>query len=133
MIYLARGAERDLLAISARLREPVPLDDLRRQVLGVSRGALAIATLIGVALVVLDLWIILGVDKLRPSGALHWCWVVGRDVFMNVLFFRIFGWALATGINLSKLAHERVAVRLLEPGDPSPSSRMEAASPSSGS
>ena len=116
LIILSRGADRDLSRLGPALAlEPGPLAELRRDVLSVPARSLRVGTALGLAIAAFDLWVgFTYMEMGRRFNTMTLVSVVAREVLYDVLAFRVLTWAILVGLRLSRLARERVRVRLVD-------------------
>lgn len=114
-IYLVRGAARDLSRLGPALElAPRPLADLRRQVLSVPARSLRVGTVVALAIAALDLWYGFTYVELGSLNAASQVWIAIREIVCDLLIFRAFTWSVIVALRLSRLARERLHVRLFD-------------------
>jgi hypothetical protein len=115
LIYLVRGAERDVSQLGPALDlEPGSLADRRREVLSVPARSLRVGTVIALAMAVIDVSFGFVYMDLGRLGSASMAWLVTREVLCDLFVFRTFTWAIIVSLRLSRLARERVRIRLLD-------------------
>jgi len=121
LIYLVRGADRDLSQLGPALGlEPGPLTEVRREALSVPARSLRVGTALGLAVASFDLLVIFNYMDVESVNSMTRVWVVTREVLYNVFGFRVLTWAILVALRLSRLARERVHVRLVDLGSLQP-------------
>lgn len=112
--YLVRGAERDARNLASALgKRGVDREELRRNVLAVGPGPIALGMVAALAMAAYDLWIFFGVIegvRYTPASA---SWIVLREVAVDVGLFGVLGWAVGAALRLSRLARESAPLDLL--------------------
>jgi hypothetical protein len=110
-----RGAERDLSQLGPALElGPEALADVSRELLSVPARVLRIGTIVALAIASLDLWIGSAYAELHTFDTASIAWLVTREILYDLLFFRVFAWAVVVALRLSRLARESVRVRLFD-------------------
>jgi hypothetical protein len=118
LLYLVRGADRDVSRLAPALGlEAGALEEVRSDVLSVSARSLRAGTAAGLAVSAFDIWVfftLIDMERFNSPSTVYLVGVVTREILFNVLNFRILGWAVIVAMRLSRLARDRVRVRLVD-------------------
>jgi hypothetical protein len=118
LLYLVRGADRDLSRLGPALGlEAGALEEVRCDVLSVSSRSLRAGTVAGLAVAAFDIWVVfalIDMERFNSPSAVYLVGVVTREILFSVLTLRVLGWAVIVAMRLSRLARDRVRVRLVD-------------------